>query len=145
VGDIDIVVRYSRRIEKLLKNLGAEGRGMHEMVSSLREKIPYDLQQSLRYIATIRNNLLHEDNFEIDDIDTFSDVCEKNISALEALLRPIPSKTLQKSHTNLSPNTGCLLVSSIALVIVLSLLVYIFIPFVPFNMEIIAEIRHLLK
>ena len=35
MGNIETILKYSRQIEKLLEELGAEGRGIHEKVTSI--------------------------------------------------------------------------------------------------------------
>jgi hypothetical protein len=69
----------------LRNNFGAEGNGINEMLDGLGDKIPYDLQQSLRYIASVRNKAAHSYALEIVDTDGFLNQCKSAISSLEVL------------------------------------------------------------
>jgi hypothetical protein len=69
----------------LRNNFGAEGNGINEMLDGLGDKIPYDLQQSLRYIASVRNKAAHSYTLEIVDTDDFLNQCKSAISFLEVL------------------------------------------------------------
>ncbi len=61
MSDIDLVVSRSKRLELLLKqHFHAEGKGLHQLVTSVEERLPHDVIKKLRYIATIRNKVVHE-------------------------------------------------------------------------------------
>lgn len=54
MDDIAVVVRNSRRLERLLKeHYHAQGRGLHELVSSCQERLPHDVIAKLRFVATV--------------------------------------------------------------------------------------------
>ncbi len=56
------VTQISQRLEQFLANkYGAEGRGLHEKLSSVESRIPGFVQKKIRYIATMRNKATHED------------------------------------------------------------------------------------
>lgn len=80
---ISIVIKKSKRLEMLLKqHYHAKGKGLHQLVSSVEERLPHDVINKLRFIATIRNKTVHEDNFKIDNIQRFITVskeCEKEL------------------------------------------------------------------
>lgn len=78
-----VIVRV-REIESLLvHNFGAEGRGLHEKLSSVEAKLPAHLAKKVRRIATVRNKLIHEDSFKFDDNpELFLLDCEYAISFL---------------------------------------------------------------
>lgn len=83
---IEIAVRFSKQIESLLVDkLGARGKGLHEKLTSVEKHIPAQLQKKIRKIATVRNKAVHENNFDIPDIDQFSMICEQVIHELNAL------------------------------------------------------------
>lgn len=83
------IVERSKNLEAMLKKLSAEGRGMHELISSIQEKLEAELIKKLRFIATIRNQAIHEPEFDIDsDFDAFCDACEEAGQVLEKLLKP---------------------------------------------------------
>ncbi len=61
---IEIAVKWSKRIEFILcRKFGAKGRGLHQKVSSVKEKLPILLTRKIRYIATIRNKIVHDRGF----------------------------------------------------------------------------------
>lgn len=73
MSDIDLAIKSSKKIETRLESvLGATGRGLHEKVTSIEHKIPTALVKRIRYIATIRNKLIHEESFsKINDRPSF--------------------------------------------------------------------------
>ena len=72
-SDIDTAVRWSKKLEAVLKTrFGATGRGLHEKVSSVESKLDAQTVRDLRFVATIRNKLLHDDTYDrIDDRRAF--------------------------------------------------------------------------
>lgn len=83
---IDTAVRGSRRLESLLEaRLGAEGRGLHEKLSSVEGRVPEELRRSIRWIATMRNKVVHEDGPSPADADEFDRTVDRVARALEAL------------------------------------------------------------
>ncbi|OEE68721.1 DUF4145 domain-containing protein [Enterovibrio norvegicus FF-33] len=78
MDDIAVVVRQSRRLERLLKeHYHAQGRGLHELVTSCQERLPHDVIAKLRFVATIRNKTVHEDGYEVDDMRGFVSACKQ--------------------------------------------------------------------
>lgn len=60
MSDIDLVIRRSREIEEILVNrFGARGKGLHEKLTSVERGIPSDLCKQIRWIATMRNQVVH--------------------------------------------------------------------------------------
>ena len=73
MSQIELAVSLSRRLESLLEEkYQATGKGLHEKVSSIETTLPSQLVKSLRYIATIRNSVVHEQGFVIEDLAGFS-------------------------------------------------------------------------
>lgn len=71
-SDIDLVVSASRRLEAVLaKRYGATGRGLHAQISSVEKQLPRDLVHALRWVATMRNKVLHQDGFKLKDRAAF--------------------------------------------------------------------------
>ncbi|KAL4457561.1 hypothetical protein ABPG75_012426 [Micractinium tetrahymenae] len=63
-NDYELVIRASKDLEHVLEVcLGAQGKGLHEKCTSVQGVIPPDLQRKIRYLATIRNKLVHERDF----------------------------------------------------------------------------------
>lgn len=99
MGEIDTAIRYSKEIEGLLETqLGAEGRGLHEKASSVEHQLPSELLKKLRYIATIRNKVVHEAGYQIDNYEKFVSSCEEALRFLRTA-RPANSSTPSSATT----------------------------------------------
>lgn len=86
MGSIETAIRYSKRFESLLeREYSAVGKGLHEKLSSVEDKLSQDNVKTLRWIATIRNRAVHEDGFEIDNIDEFIRTCEQLLDQLTGI------------------------------------------------------------
>ena len=85
MGSIETAVRYSRKFEAILENrYGASGKGLHEKISSIEERLPKDTTRLLRKIATIRNRAVHEDGYEINNLEDFIQTCDYVLLQLES-------------------------------------------------------------
>lgn len=65
-NDYELVFRASKELEGLLSShFNAQGKGLHEKITSAIEnhKDISHLVQDMRFLATIRNRLMHERNF----------------------------------------------------------------------------------
>ena len=87
MSDIELAIHRCKRLETLLEEeLGASGRGLHEKVSSVQDKLPEPLVKRLRFIATVRNKLVHEpDSNRLDnrrDYEQACDLAEKELKKL---------------------------------------------------------------
>lgn len=73
MSDIDLVVKSSKHIESaLVRIFGATGKGLHEKVSSVEKMLAASLVKRIRYIASIRNKIIHDDGYrKIDDRASF--------------------------------------------------------------------------
>lgn len=77
MNELETIVRWSKKIESTLENrFGAEGRGLHEKVSSIEHRLDDGLVKLLRRIATIRNKSVHEEDYVVEDIDRFVKDCD---------------------------------------------------------------------
>ncbi|MFA6717081.1 MAG: hypothetical protein WCS27_17010 [Victivallaceae bacterium] len=95
------VVERSKKLEAMLKNLQAEGRGLHELVSSIQDKLDQELSNKLRFIATIRNNAIHNPEFDIGaDIERFNSACDEAETELNKLIKPERKKRAAKKKNN---------------------------------------------
>lgn len=73
MSQIEAVVKLSRTLESLLEQkYQATGKGLHEKVTSVEAQLPEALVKQLRYIATIRNSVVHEDGFVVPDLMKFT-------------------------------------------------------------------------
>lgn len=77
------VIMQTKKIETLLEqNFGASGRGLHEKTSSVESTLREDITKKLRYIASVRNKLMHEDGYSLSDTDNFTSQCENVVEYL---------------------------------------------------------------
>ena len=92
---IEIAVTYSKQLESLLtEDLNAEGKGLHEKLTSVESILEPALIKQIRWIATMRNKVVHEADFTIDDPAGFEHSCEKAI--LELKLQILSHKKTQE-------------------------------------------------
>lgn len=56
-----VTVDISRKLENILGQLGASGKGLHEKATSVQHLLPPKLLSKLRYVASVRNKLSHDD------------------------------------------------------------------------------------
>ena len=87
MSDIELAVKRCKRLETLLEHdFAAAGRGLHEKISSIEGELPEPLVKRLRFIATVRNQLVHEadqNNFENRaDYVRACDLAEKELQRL---------------------------------------------------------------
>lgn len=96
---IELAVRYSKQLESLLEQkFAATGRGLHEKVSSVEDLLSEDLVRKLRWIATMRNKVVHEDDFEIENLASFRDSCEQALALLKNHPVPVPAQVVEISN-----------------------------------------------
>ena len=84
-SDIEVAIEWSKRFEKLLASkFGAVGKGLHEKIDSVKAHLPDDIQSKLRFIATIRNKIVHDDEYvAIEDRAEFEHVCSDVLAYLK--------------------------------------------------------------
>ncbi len=63
----ELVIKQSKILERLLINLGAEGKGLCEKATSIKDKIGQPLLKKIEFLASIRNKLVHDGEFEITE------------------------------------------------------------------------------
>ncbi|MBF2019384.1 MAG: hypothetical protein IGR93_04525 [Hydrococcus sp. C42_A2020_068] len=85
MGDIEFTLTRCKAIETLLvKRFGATGQGLHEKISSVENLLPPNVVKQGRYIATIRNKITHDANYQtLDDRDRFIRACNEVEAALQ--------------------------------------------------------------
>ena len=85
-NDYEYAIRSSKELEWLLECLGGSGRGLHDRLTSIQEQLPPRLVRKVRYVATIRNRLVHERGFNaIPDRAAFSSNVNECLSELTRL------------------------------------------------------------
>ena len=77
MSDLDLAVRRSKRLERRLRDgLGATGKGLHELTSSVERRLPPATVKKLRFVAMCRNKLVHDlDVTRLDDRRGFERSC----------------------------------------------------------------------
>lgn len=91
MSDIELAITRCKSLETFLEqSLGATGKGLHEKVSSVQGRLQPDLVKKLRFIATVRNKIVHETNYQkIDDRAGFLRACDEADAALQSMVAPI--------------------------------------------------------
>ena len=65
MSDVHEIIQSTKKLESILeRQFGATGRGLHGKVSSVSNLLPEAVVRELRWIATLRNKALHEDNYD---------------------------------------------------------------------------------
>jgi len=86
MSDIELTIKRCKRLESMLtKHFSATGRGLHEKISSVENDLPRPLVRRLRFVATVRNKLVHES--DVDSLDNREDYVQACNSAEEELNR----------------------------------------------------------
>jgi hypothetical protein len=81
----DAVIDKTSRMEGLLLvNYRAFGRGLNEKANSVENDLDPELMKKIRFVAAVRNKLLHVHGYQYDDDeDDFLATCDEVIAALE--------------------------------------------------------------
>lgn len=86
MNHVELAVRGSQRIEVVLKeHFGAIGKGLHELLTSVEMVLPGETVKRARYIASVRNKVVHE-AADVDDPKGFSESIEAVLSDLQAII-----------------------------------------------------------
>ena len=102
---LEAVIARTRKIESLLegKYHGA-GKGLHEKLSSVEDRLEPSIARQIRYIATVRNKLVHESNYEFESSAAdFLRRCDEVIRYLESA-QPILQPIFTAPHPAPNPN-----------------------------------------
>jgi hypothetical protein len=84
VSSIDIAVQGSRRLERILEErYGAEGKGLTEKLASVSDRVPSQLHRDLRWVARMRNRVVHEEGVELDNPERFQALVDSLANDLE--------------------------------------------------------------
>jgi hypothetical protein len=117
MSDIEEVIKVSKKIEGILRNqYKADGRGLHELVTSIQSKLDSELVRDLRKIATIRNHVIHQDGYNFNkDKNKFFQTSERVLSKLAKRQNinfnsPSSQKIVNKSNPNRKTNNDILAV-----------------------------------
>ncbi|KAG7389721.1 hypothetical protein PHYBOEH_007378 [Phytophthora boehmeriae] len=87
-NDYQLAIETSKELEYLLeKEFNAVGGGLHEKVSSIEESLPVPTVRSIRYVATLRNQLIHNrDMRALPDRQKFIQKFDDSMTELNILI-----------------------------------------------------------
>ena len=85
MGTIETVLKYSKKIESSLNDLGSEGKGIHQKVSSIEKYMDSNLVKKIRYIGTVRNKSVHEEDYKVENLDNFIEQARYVLSELSII------------------------------------------------------------
>lgn len=95
MSDIELVIKKSKLFERLLETqFLAQGKGLHQKLNSVQHRLPDPLIRKLRFVATIRNRLVHEHCIDsLEDRWRFERTCNEAELQLRSLFahRPLVS------------------------------------------------------
>lgn len=106
-NDFELAIRSSKDLENVLDTqFGARGKGLHEKISSVERSLPQHLVRNMRYLATIRNKLVHEHGFNrIPQREQFIEKFDKSTLELEKVVedrRQAKGSKAQRSRVQLA-------------------------------------------
>lgn len=89
---LEAIIEKSKRLEGLLKKLGYQGKGLHELVSQAEPALDVNVVRACRKVATIRNKAVHEEGYRLYGraLQDFNDAADYATEQLAALLAPDP-------------------------------------------------------
>lgn len=82
---LDNLIRASSTLERVLEAKGGIGRGLHEKVCGVEGRIPSSSVSSIRFIASIRNQLVHEgpDTVTVETKRDYLSACERVLKEIK--------------------------------------------------------------
>ncbi|MCI0704212.1 MAG: DUF4145 domain-containing protein [Planctomycetia bacterium] len=94
MSDIELAITRTKSLETLLEQVvGATGKGLHEKVTSVQDKLSEPLVKKLRFIATVRNKIVHDADYkQLDDREGFIRACDEAEAELQALVPKVINK-----------------------------------------------------
>ena len=103
-NDFELCITSSKELEHLLDTeFGASGKGLHEKISSVEKELTPKLVRNMRYLATIRNKLVHEHDFnDIPHRARFIENFESSCEELKEILR-------QRQSGNSDTSSNCII------------------------------------
>lgn len=89
-SDLDVAIGRSKRLERRLRQgMGATGKGLHELTSSVERRLPPATVKKLRFVATCRNKLVHDlDVTRLDDRRGFLQACSEIEREIDKIAGP---------------------------------------------------------
>ncbi len=103
--DIGKIINCTRKLETLLVSIGATGTGLHTKLDSVQHKLQKTTVNKLRYLASIRNKTMHQDNFKVKDIDDFLSTCNQVSETLKGYIKKSQSTKSKKKEPTKAPQS----------------------------------------
>lgn len=117
MSDIEKAVSAAREIEALLADrFGAEGRGLHARLTSVEHLIPGHIVQRARFIASVRNSVVHEQGATIRDSFGFENA---RAEVVDWLTHADPPRRLPRLLVEIGHSLRRVLVAIVAVVVIL--------------------------
>ncbi len=90
MSDLDLTIRRSKRLERRLRDgLNATGKGLHELTSSVQKRLPRETVKKLRFVASVRNAMVHDlDVTKLDDKRGFVQACDAIEREIDTIAGP---------------------------------------------------------
>jgi hypothetical protein len=87
-NDYELAIKASKELEYILElHFRSHGRGLHEKISTA-QGLSSNLVRDMRYLATVRNKLIHERDFDsIPDRQAFRERFLRSSEELERLIK----------------------------------------------------------
>ncbi|DAZ99853.1 TPA: hypothetical protein N0F65_008596 [Lagenidium giganteum] len=105
-NDYQLAIEASKEIEYFLQeHFGAEGKGLHEKVSSVESELPYTTIKAIRFVASVRNDLIH--NRDVKAIKERALFILKFESAMEELQVVAEKKKRETEGIEAPTESGC--------------------------------------
>ena len=98
-NDFELAVRSNKALcGRLKRALGADGDGLHDCVSSVQGRLGEALVRDLRYVATLRNKLVHEEGFDrLPDRGAFVERLRRGEAALDQVEAALSSSSATRA------------------------------------------------
>ena len=82
MSQIAEVLEKSRLTERELRARGAQGRGLHQMITSLEGRLEPSVAKQLRFVASVRNRVVHDSNVSGETMQRWREAVADSISRL---------------------------------------------------------------
>lgn len=107
-NDYELAIKSSKELEHLLDTeFDAHGKGLHEKISSVESSLSSELVRNMRYLATIRNKLVHE--YDFDSIPDRLKFIEKFDWSTNELEKAIRERRRARGLMNDRNSSGCII------------------------------------
>ncbi len=112
-SEYEIVINSSKSLESELSKLGAQGKGLHEKATSIEHMLSPELMTLLRKTATIRNKLIHEQDYSLSDRELihFKSAVQEALNLLD-VIKPAPLYVMEEYYCDVCEDKVTALITS---------------------------------